>query len=585
MADLTGKTVKSTYKDLLKIDSDAGGTTNSGLEDGVMKDVTDGEGQSSALSMSTTQVKITDLEATTADINGGTIDGSNVNSTPIGDTTQSTAAVSSLDVGGAPTTDAHANIQREKSKTSISKEDVIFEKAGILAAMVQGVKGSWYEFLVIESHDENNGGNFVVEVEVICTSGVNSGAPGYNIATGTYDLLACEIVWDGTTAKLYTPNVASATLSPGGNDILTLSGDAGGDYGGEYHGVSLSGFGSGLTNEYANFHNDWTAPITNGYMELSYRMGIGTKDTSDNSFQLVGGISTPNSLPQKFNANAVPSGTYSGNFQVGVPGGSSVAVENFRADGGIFTYAKNRFIGMSRDLAITPGSDAAVWVKHKTINPEFGFSQGGWTNYWGDSSIAGASRMGVSGAYRPEWHNSYMTLAGDSTVTADPGYTGTATSWNHYAGGTNEATVAYTDGLYGTRWPKWSDLPNWSHYNNTIADTSTHFYTTGLPIWGNSDGPDNDNTLPGTSTGITIPYDADSEEHTREIGLQMQHLDANGKTKWVLSAAITTGTFNNYRDGQRLMSLSYSARVISSLGNGAPYVKKVYQADWAGIYT
>ena len=51
MASLAGKTIQSTYKDLLQVSN-----SNSGV-DGSLKTVEDGEGTSSALSISTSGVK------------------------------------------------------------------------------------------------------------------------------------------------------------------------------------------------------------------------------------------------------------------------------------------------------------------------------------------------------------------------------------------------------------------------------------------------------------------------------------------------------------------------------------------------
>ena len=60
MATLQGKAIKDTYKDLLQVSS----TNNTGVTS-AMKTVEDGEGTSSALGISTTEVKITgDLEVT-----------------------------------------------------------------------------------------------------------------------------------------------------------------------------------------------------------------------------------------------------------------------------------------------------------------------------------------------------------------------------------------------------------------------------------------------------------------------------------------------------------------------------------------
>ena len=36
--------------------------------------------------------------------------------------------------------------------------------------MMQGSKGAWYDMVVIEAHDLEDGGSFVVEVECIMTT-------------------------------------------------------------------------------------------------------------------------------------------------------------------------------------------------------------------------------------------------------------------------------------------------------------------------------------------------------------------------------------------------------------------------------
>jgi hypothetical protein len=197
MSDLTGKKIKDTYGNLLRID----GTTDSSGITSTLRSVIDGTGDASALQISSTSISspvihattsittptatittgnitnvITDnLTAGTVDINGGTIDG-----TKIGGQQRATGEFVSLDVAGAYTNTAHTNIHRDKTKTTISKEDVIFEKAGVLAAAISSTKNYWGDFLVIETNDSVAGGNFVVEVEGIITSGIDAGLPGYN---------------------------------------------------------------------------------------------------------------------------------------------------------------------------------------------------------------------------------------------------------------------------------------------------------------------------------------------------------------------------------------------------------------------
>ena len=158
MADLTGKTVKSTYKDLLKISPDS---DNSGLE-GAMKNVTDGEGQSSALHMSTTKVKIDDLEATTADINGGTVD-----NTSIGSSGRSTGEFSSLGVAGSAG-NSGTKLHRE-NKTQLEFGDLVFQKTGVCCGELNSKLP--YAILAVELHGIADKGNFMVNIELQATTG------------------------------------------------------------------------------------------------------------------------------------------------------------------------------------------------------------------------------------------------------------------------------------------------------------------------------------------------------------------------------------------------------------------------------
>ena len=669
MADLTGKTVKSTYKDLLKIDSDAGGTTNSGLEDGVMKDVTDGEGQSSALSMSTTQVKITDLEATTADINGGTIDGativtpdltattadinggtidgSNINSTPIGDTAQSTASVSSLDIGGTPTTSAHANIQRDKNKTTIAKEGVIFEKSGTLSAVMVWDKSQWADFLVIEAESNTAGGSFVVEVEGILTSGVDTKVPGFNTVTGDSGSTACELIWNGTD------NIKLKMLLDGSNASLEGISEWTMEYlmesvdGVDPHVYSysralcciLSGFS--ITN-YSTFNDEWGGePPSNHWQDVdqedTYLQAILHTNPADNSFELPDSSDTPrydgvaysdSTMVEKFITASVPTGTYTGNIVFAVRDNAEVQPEDFSATGEIFSYGKCKMIGMARNTSWLEHPDAAdetatsvwpdvPWRRRKTVYPEYSFSQSGWTNYSGPTPADNATRMGLTGFYNPMLHNSYYAMgsAGEGTDGTDvllkAGETQASTvhTWDTYYAAAGTGKVPYTDGSNGIKWPRWNDILSWAKFNDTFDYTGDSLNDHGhrekafdshvLPIWGYSkEARDNsgqetyseiktvaDRGIP-TAAMIDDHFSNPTLEETRELAFQMRCRSTNtgtGDKLWYVSFASTSGYGGSTVSVKRVLGISYHVRVISSWGDGKPYVKSIRQTDWEGV--
>ena len=183
----TGKKIKETFKDLLKLNT---ASDNAGVTDTVVK-VQDGDGNDTALSLSSNTVTATNLTAGTAfvtaatilgetvtstDINGGTID-----STTIGGGVRAPGAFSSLGVAGAVSSESLTKLHREDPKTQLELGDLVFQKTGTICANFNSKEV--YKMLQIMTHGVETKGNFIVSIECLATSGTTS--DGSSPASGT----------------------------------------------------------------------------------------------------------------------------------------------------------------------------------------------------------------------------------------------------------------------------------------------------------------------------------------------------------------------------------------------------------------
>ena len=540
MADLTGKTVKSTYKDLLKIDSDVGGTTNSGLEDGVMKDVTDGEGQSSALSMSTTKVRIENLDADTADIDGGTIDGSKINSTPIGDTSRSTGEFSSVGVGGAKNTIAQTKIHDADTKTTLQMGEVIFEKTGVISAHVT-TKNS-YDWLQIEIHDETTAGSFLVEVEAIVTSGRDGSLPW-----GTDD-----------------------TVTPLGAIAATYSGDGSAGYGkftSVRHGLS-NGDSVGLYNFDAAQPSPYESGISgqSWWTEGNGQVVVLTEDT----FQILG-LHTDDGYGNGDSGHFKATSSFQSVHEI--------ALNDFIPDGKKFSYMKSTVIGMHRRIdgteSVVPAGSGASPYKHKIVWPDKPIS---WNNN-PDTSVG--FLCGTHGFYRPEVHRSLYAYKDPGTAynfgesSEDKG--NSATAGASYIG--QDGVNILADNSYGIKYPKNSDMYNWVTHN--IANPTGHDKVDSQrqPVWGNNDSFDNDGA--NTNGGFDGSWGAITERTWEPYFWMVEPVPSN--TYWQLRLGTTSGYYGaEDGDAHQVLCISYKIKVISSWGsNGNAYVKGITTSNWA----
>ena len=536
MADLTGKRVKDTYKDLLKISPDA---NNTGI-DATDRVVTDGDGTPTPLKLSSSKVT-----SDAVDIGGGAIDG-----TVIGAEAQAHGSFDNIGVKGLMSLDSAQTINPTGSMSSINVEDTLITKAGFFGGMLKGSKANYYDFLLIKPYDADDGGSFVLDLELITTSGFDTTVPSGWIN------VTIEVSASGTVTKFFTAAGIDTNFIP-----------------------SSAAGGSGAATQFL------LKDVNNVTLGASLNHNTNHLATMDTFVDVNGGTLngwTNTGLSNNVNlavaAGELADGTYTGKVRFFPPYHNEVLIDNFKADGETFSYSKVSMIGMSRDLSLLGVDDTSTYDAHKVCFPDAPASQN-----WVTGMNYGEFKSGTNGSLYPEAmqagyaYDSYETAG---TRTRYFGNTEDGGGWP-YEAGYNLASNVWSMGSFGKKWPKMNDAYNWAKTKYDTSGNATDAVVipdiTQQPVWGNSTSFHNN----GVGDGIEdwSPWNNDIVEHTVEVGAVMSWSPNFGGFRVRLFC--TAGWSGAPSDNGTVFGINYNAKIISSRGNAKRYVQKVYRTDWS----
>ena len=499
MSDLTGKNIKDTYKDLLKVTP---ASDNTGI-DGTDRVVTDGDGTATPLKLSTTKVK-TDA----VDIGGGTID-----DTPIGSEGRSTGEFSQIGVGGEKNTPAQTKIHDNDTKTTLQMGEVIFEKTGVVATHI--TTKNVYEWLKIDLHDELTAGNFLLEVELCVTSGRDGRLP-----------------W-GTDASVTPLGAIAATYNGSGTFTSSNHGLSAGMYVGLYNmNAAQPANGSGISAVYSGVGSVVSVPTADTFQITDLDAANGWSNSDSGHFKANGDFQAYGQIP----------------------------TENFIADGEKFGYLKSTAIGMHIRIdgtnSVVPTGSGASPKKHKVVLPDISV-------HWDSNSATNSGFLcGTRNHYRPEAHRvlyAYKYASPTSGTAYNFGESSedkgnSATAGAPYSG--QDGVNIWADNSCGIKYPKTSDMYSWIEHNDANPSGHTKVDTRYQPVWGNNDSYDNNGS--NSNGGVDASWNTANTERTWEPYYQLLTPES-GEAFWKVRFGSTSGWYSAQDgDAHQIMSISYN---------------------------